>query len=201
MSDQKVSELTSTSSVSNTDLFMVIQSGSNKKISIANLFANIQDNVIVNSAGSGSISFVVKGDTDSNLLVSAPASDRVGVGVASPAEKLDVNGNLLVSGGFLRLSQSETLNCTGASATADVTKAITKIKTNTTTCTISLADGVEGQLKEFAMTDKGTNNAAVAPTNCVGFTSVTFSANGQTCEFKFLSGKWYLKSVYGATVA
>jgi hypothetical protein len=44
--------------------------------------------------------FVVKGDTDANLLVTDASTDRVGIGIATPQYKLDVRGTLgIVSAG------------------------------------------------------------------------------------------------------
>lgn len=48
--------------------------------------------------GGGDVNFRVEGDTDSNLLFVDAGTDKVGIGTATPAEKLDVVGNIGVSG-------------------------------------------------------------------------------------------------------
>lgn len=202
MADSKISELTAATSTNGSDLFIIVQSGDNKKLSTANFLANVQDPIVVNSTGNSTTTFTVQGDTDANLLKSSPSNDRIGVGTASPTEKLDVNGNLAVSGGFIKLSQTpEALNCTGTSITCSATTAITNIQTNTTTCTVTLPDGVQGQEKTFVMTNMGTNNAILVPTNKVGYTSITFNSNGDTARLLFDSTKWVILSTYGTTVA
>lgn len=45
-----------------------------------------------------SVDFRVEGDTDTNLLTVDGSADRVGIGNATPAEKLDVLGNIKASG-------------------------------------------------------------------------------------------------------
>ena len=70
---------------------MFAQSGSEK--------FTIGANVIVNNAGDN-VDFWVEGDTDTNLLYCDASVDRVGIGTASPSQKLHVNGGYLrISGG------------------------------------------------------------------------------------------------------
>ncbi|TXH51846.1 MAG: hypothetical protein E6Q97_17350 [Desulfurellales bacterium] len=49
--------------------------------------------VVFNQQGSN-IDFRVEGDTDANMLFVDASTDRVGIGTASPSEKLHVNGNI-----------------------------------------------------------------------------------------------------------
>lgn len=46
------------------------------------------------NSDAGDIDFQVKGDTDDNMLYGDASTDRIGVGVASPSEKLEVSGNV-----------------------------------------------------------------------------------------------------------
>ena len=48
--------------------------------------------------------FFVEGDNDPNLLVTDAANDRVGIGTATPSEKLEVNGTIKISGDMLKMS-------------------------------------------------------------------------------------------------
>src|SRR3990172_2689313 len=53
--------------------------------------------VVINDSGANQ-DFRVEGDTDANLLFVDAGADRVGIGTATPAEKLDVVGNIKSSG-------------------------------------------------------------------------------------------------------
>ena len=55
--------------------------------------ATFEKSLIVNNAGSAtSADFQVKGDNDTHLLFTDAANDRVGIGTATPASTLDVDG-------------------------------------------------------------------------------------------------------------
>lgn len=55
--------------------------------------ATFEKSLIVNNAGSATSSdFQVKGDNDTHLLFTDAANDKVGIGTATPAHKLDVAG-------------------------------------------------------------------------------------------------------------
>ena len=45
----------------------------------------------------GANDFRIEGVTDANLLVSDASADNVGIGVAAPSSKLDVNGDIEIS--------------------------------------------------------------------------------------------------------
>ena len=82
---------------------------------------------------------------------------------------------------------------------ANVTSAITNI-TTTGSATISLADGVQGQIKHFVMiTDAG--DAVLTPLNRLGFSQITFNDVGDTVTLMFTNNKWAVLSYYGAVVS
>ena len=198
MADQKISELTSAATAASADLLHIVQGGSNKKLTIANFLANVNSPVVFNQA-QADVDTRVAGDTDAYLIMADASTDRVGVGVQTPAEKLDVNGNLAVSGGFLRMAQSpQSISGTGA-LVANVTAAITNI-TTTGAATISLADGVQGQIKQFVMITDG-GDAVLTPSNRGGFANITFNDVGDTVNLLFSNSKWYIVASYGVTIA
>jgi len=198
MADQKISELTSAATAASADLLHIVQGGSNKKLTIANFLANINSPVVFNQA-QGDVDTRIAGDTDAYLIMADASTDRVGVGVQTPAEKLDVNGNLAISGGFLRMAQSpQSISGTGA-LVANVTAAITNI-TTTGSATISLADGVQGQIKQFVMITDG-GDAVLTPSNRGGFANITFNDVGDTVNLLFSNSKWYIVASYGVTIA
>jgi hypothetical protein len=51
---------------------------------------------IILNAPAGDTDTQIKGDTDANLLYVDASTDRVGIGMAAPAEKLDVTGNAII---------------------------------------------------------------------------------------------------------
>ena len=198
MADQKISELTSAATAASADLLHIVQGGSNKKLTIANFLANVNSPVVLNQA-QGDVDTRIAGDTDAYLIMADASTDRVGVGVQTPAEKLDVNGNLAISGGFLRMAQSpQSISGTGA-LVANVTAAITNI-TTTGSATISLADGVQGQIKQFVMITDG-GDAVLTPVNRLGFSQITFNDVGDTATLMYTNAKWAVISFYGAVVS
>jgi hypothetical protein len=54
--------------------------------------------VVVNDTGVD-FDFRVEGDTDANLVFVDASADKVGIGTATPAEKLEVSGNIKVTSG------------------------------------------------------------------------------------------------------
>ena len=72
---------------------------------------SLDGSVIINESGA-SVDFRVEGDTDANALVVDASGDRVGIGVAAPASKLEITagGN---SHGLLRLDESDASNLSG----------------------------------------------------------------------------------------
>jgi hypothetical protein len=58
---------------------------------------NTSGAVVFNEAGAN-VDFRVEGDTNANLLFVDASADNVGIGTSSPTQKLDVNGNISLSG-------------------------------------------------------------------------------------------------------
>lgn len=57
---------------------------------------NVVGPTVFNEAGAD-VDFRFEGDTDQNLLFTDASTDRVGIGIASPAQKLDVAGSITLS--------------------------------------------------------------------------------------------------------
>jgi len=72
---------------------------------------NLDGSVIINESGA-SVDFRVESDTDANALVVDASGNRVGIGVAAPASKLEISagGN---SHGLLRLDETDASNLAG----------------------------------------------------------------------------------------
>lgn len=198
MADQKISELAAATSAASADLLNIVQGGSNKKLTVANFLANLNSPVVINENGADQDTRI-EGDNDANLVYIDAGNDKVGFGTATPAEKVDVNGNLAVSGGFVRLSQTPQSLSGSGSLVVNTTASITYI-TTTGSATLSFADGVQGQEKTLVMISDG-GDAVLTPTSTSGFTTITFNDVGDTARLIFVNSKWNILSTNGVTVA
>ena len=183
MADQKISELVAATSAAGADLLNIVQGGSNKKLTVANLFANLYTPVIINESG-GDQDTRIEGLNDNNLLYVDASTDRVGVGVATPSQKLDVNGDVAISGGSLYLSQ--TAQSSTGTSTADLTKAVTELTLSSGSDAASLADGTVGQIKIFVVVG-GSGSCVLTPTTLNGGTTITFNAVGDAVTLLYVA--------------
>ncbi len=183
MADQKISELVAATSAAGADLLNIVQGGSNKKLTVANLFANLDTPVIINESG-GDQYTRIEGLNDNNLLYVDASTDRVGVGVATPSQKLDVNGDVAISGGSLYLSQ--TAQSSTGTSTADLTKAVTELTLSSGSDAASLADGTVGQIKIFVVVG-GSGSCVLTPTTLNGGTTITFNAVGDAVTLLYVA--------------
>ena len=183
MADQKISELVAAPSAAGADLLNIVQGGSNKKLTVANLFANLDTPVIINESG-GDQDTRIEGLNDNNLLYVDASTDRVGVGVATPSQKLDVNGDVAISGGSLYLSQ--TAQSSTGTSTADLTKAVTELTLSSGSDAASLANGTVGQIKIFVVVG-GSGSCVLTPTTLNGGTTITFNAVGDAVTLLYVA--------------
>ena len=72
-------------------------------------------NLVVNEIGAV-FNVRIEGDTDANLLFTDATNDRVGVGTISPAQKLDVVGNIKLSGNVI-VANAQGIDFTATSGT------------------------------------------------------------------------------------
>ncbi|MFW5702419.1 MAG: beta strand repeat-containing protein, partial [Candidatus Dojkabacteria bacterium] len=78
---------------SNGKLDIFATNGNSVRLEVTNAdVLEVNNGGFVFNQGGDAVSLVAEGDTDANLLTVAGATDRVGIGVASPLEKLDVAG-------------------------------------------------------------------------------------------------------------
>ena len=196
MADQKISDLTAATSAAGADLFTLVQGGSNKKITITNFLANLNSAVIVNSNGADQDTRIA-GDTDNNLLFTDASADKVGIGTSTPAEKLDVAGNLAISNGYLTFSQ--TPQAATGNAAASLSTAITNFTLSSGGDTLSLAAGSTGQVKIINVI-AGAGSVSINVATRVGFTTVNSSTVGASITLLALSSGWIILSARGMTI-
>ena len=118
-------------------------------------------------------------------------------------QTLTVTGSVILSGSAVQLLneldfKSNINFSTGGSFNAiGYNKASLRIDGSTVT---TLADGSDGQILYIYCTQvvtPGTNS--VTPTNAQGFTTVDFTTVGNTATLMFITNKWYIMSLFGAT--
>tara|TARA_B100001057_G_scaffold493425_1_gene587820 strand:+ start:632 stop:1735 length:1104 start_codon:yes stop_codon:yes gene_type:complete len=113
----------------------------------------------------------------------------------------NADGNLF-TGGYQAYSVTETLTGAGGSNAISVTNGVTFLNTGGGTATLTIADGVVGQMKHIIMVVAG-NNAILANTNVNVATQILFNAVGETATLMFdtTTNKWNVLAVNGATIS
>lgn len=193
MADKRVSEFVAATAAAAADLFMLIQGGANKKITIANLFANINTPVSINPL-MADVDTTIAGDTDAHLVFVDANVDRVGVGTNTPAQKLDVNGSLGTNGIVVHKS----VNTQSAAGAVSLATRTTLLDT-TSSFSATISDGTTGQQK--VLISKNTGVVTVTPTTPAGYTQIVLTGVGQTVTLEWQDSKWFITSVRGATVS
>lgn len=113
------------------------------------------------------------------------------------------------SGDYTITHSADTLTFSGAAAftpqalsgagAIDLTTLVTKL-TTTGADALTLADGVEGQIKIIVMIVDG-GDGTLTPTNFGNGTTITFNDAGDSCVLVFLGTDWWLLANNGCTVA
>jgi len=117
-------------------------------------------------------------------------------GTLSVTGEANIIGNTSLSGLLLLTGTPQTL--TGAGAVNLTTKVTLLVTTGANALT--LAAGTDGQIKIIKhKTDGGDGTLTV--TGASGFSTITFTAVGQTATLLYKDSTWNIISVFGATVA
>ena len=140
-------------------------------------------NLVINDIGAV-FNVRIEGDTDANLFYTDATNSRVGIGLISPTEKLEVSGNIKLSGNVVVASgQGIDFSATAGTGTSEL-----------------LADYEEGTWT--AVLSDGTNNATMVA-NTQSYTkigrSVTVSGYMQTTSLGSVSGNLRITGLPFAT--
>ncbi len=112
---------------------------------------------------------------------------------------LTSTGTNVFSGLILTTSVQNLTTATGTGI-VNVTSFLTKL-TSTGTDALSLANGTEGQLKRILHVVDG-GDATLTPTTKTGFTTIVFSAVGQSALLQYhTTVGWTIVAVYGAVIS
>jgi len=223
MADKKITALTDLGSgnVASVDLLHVIDDPNNtpinKKISVASFMANIPTAVTINPGASSNVTinsdatdsdFIVSNDDEEAFRVDG-ANREVVINEASGQTDLRAETNsystaLLVdaSADQVQINATPILGLTqslsGAGA-VDVVSAITEVVT-TGTNALTIAAGVEGQLKFIVMkTDGGVGT--LTPASFTGGTTIAFQDVGDSVLLLFTNSSWFCIANQGCTIA
>jgi hypothetical protein len=107
-------------------------------------------------------------------------------------------GNQTFSGAFIQGVQA----LSGAGA-VNITQPVTKFTSTATGNALTLADGVEGQIKTIVYVAEaaGGDTGILTPANLGAGTTITFNAVGDACVLQFLGTDWWAISLRGAVLA
>ena len=85
----------------------------------------------------------------------------------------------------------------------NITQPVTKFTSTATGNALTLANGVEGQLKTIVYVAEaaGGDTGILTPTNLGAGTTITFNAVGDACVLQFLGSDWWAISLRGAVLA
>jgi len=81
----------------------------------------------------------------------------------------------------------QTLTSAGAISIANL---VTKITSPSGAGTLTIADGVDGQIKVIIMVSNSASHALTISSN-IGHSSIVFNSAGDTANLIFLTGNWY----------
>ena len=81
----------------------------------------------------------------------------------------------------------QTLSSAGAISIANL---VTRINSPDGAGTLTIADGVDGQIKVIVMVSNSASHALTISSN-IGHSSIVFNSAGDTAKLIFLAGNWY----------
>lgn len=110
----------------------------------------------------------------------------------------NVTGN--VTGDLTGITIGTVQSLSGAGA-VNITTATTKLTTTGSAQALTLADGANGQIKNIVHAVDG-GSAVLTPTTKTGFTTITFTAAGDSAQLQYFTTQgWMIVALNGAVAA
>ena len=176
MADSKISALPSGAPAQGGDEYVVARSGANYKLSLTNIAADMPDttikgSLVVNENGADKDTRI-EGDTDANLFFVDASTDRIGVGTATPSEKVDIaSGDMVFSGTAQRIK---------ADFGGDwATRLIFQSKTTNGETRVTAMPNGSSQIASFSLSNSSTPTNSVTASLRADSTAVSVSANSE----------------------
>lgn len=97
----------------------------------------------------------------------------------------------------------EAVQALSGAGAVNITQPVTKFTSTATGNALTLADGVEGQIKTIVYVAEaaGADTGILTPTNLGAGTTITFNNVGDACVLQFLGTDWWAISLRGAVLA
>jgi hypothetical protein len=108
-------------------------------------------------------------------------------------------GAITVNSSFGKDVVLGTQSLSGAGA-VDITNAFTQLTTTGAAQALTLANGTVGEIKIISHAVDG-GSAVLTPTTKIGFTTITFTAVGDSCMLVYTSAGWGIVALNGAVAA
>jgi len=123
---------------------------------------------------------------------------RVG-STTNPVYTLDITGDTAVSGNVILSPIAQT----ATTAAVSITTATTALTTTAPAQSITLANGVAGQIKTIThVATSGSGSAVLTPATKTGYTTITFTNVGDTVKLQYYATiGWVIVSIRGAVAA
>ena len=206
MADIKVSQLPHASGANPSDVFLTIQNGTSRQLTLSTLLGNLDSvqNIRVNP-GRNAINFYVASKNHDSMLVVDGVNSFVGIKKQNPTEVLHVGGNIAIDG--IIKSVPEALNAQSPAANAIISP-LTEITSITPfgSSTYSLAAGSNGQAKYIYSPGKngvGDAKIEISVPDGVGFDTIEISepVDGKGIVLLYVYNKWVCVGNNGAVLS
>lgn len=194
MADIKISDMTTATGFTGNAVVPIVESGTNKKVSAATLFANIQDPVVINAASEDNDT-IIKGISDPALIYVDASLNRVGFSTSTPQHTVDIDGDVSINGPLYQPNY----NVQTVSGSVDLTSGTTIVDSSSSVA-VQVGTGIEGQSKTILRKGSGTVTITTTGT-LIGGSTVTLSTIGGSITLKYLNAAWYVQSGFNATLA
>ena len=99
-------------------------------------------------------------------------------------------------------STSQAITGSGSSQSIDILTPVTEVNATSSTATLTLADGANGQIKTIInVSASGTNAVTITPSNLRGYTNIILNAPGETVTCIFKNSNWNIIAGNGYTTS